>query len=206
MTFSLSDFSVYRNIIHVFLLLLLTVAVGRAQAITINFDDLNPEDFINAEDPDQGLIPLTDEYASLGVMFVDGAYLGGGSPNFSPNFVNGPGFSFYFLGRLPQYVSFYAGSLTEYKVGITAYGSNGFLDSFLTDGEVSGMGSDESTPYRDNQYVSFFEPEGIFSIHLSGQADVYIDNLYFGVEVPEPGSWILFCFGLLVIYLQRKII
>ena len=114
MTFSLSAFSAYRNIIPLFLLILFSFAMERAQAITINFDDLNPEDFINVEDPEQGPIPLTDEYASLGVMFVDGAYLGSASPNFSPNFVNGPGFSFYFLGRLPQYVSFYAGSLARW--------------------------------------------------------------------------------------------
>lgn len=203
MTCSLSDFSVCRNIIHVFLLLLLTVAVGRAQAITINFDDLNPEDFINAEGSDDWLFPLSNEYESVGLIFQDNAYLIGGGGN---NFVNGPGFSFRFVGNLPTYVSMYVGSSVGYKVGVDAFGVNGDRDHKVTDGAIHGMTDEESTPYRDNQFVSFYMPEGISKIHLSGQGDAYIDNLYFGAEVPEPGSWILFCFGLLAIYLKRKTI
>jgi hypothetical protein len=202
MTFSLSGFSAHRNITPLFLLILFSFAMGQAQAITIDFDDLNPEDFINTVDQDEWLFPLTNEYESLGVMFGGPAYLVGYSRKSLPNYVTGPGFGFYFLGVLPTYVSMYVGSEAGYKVGISAYGVNGLLDYVITDGEVAGMNSDESTPFRHNQFVSFFEPEGIYNIDLSGQAGAYMDDLSFGV--PEPGICMLLCIGFLSIYLRLK--
>ncbi|MEN0035449.1 MAG: PEP-CTERM sorting domain-containing protein [Cellvibrio sp.] len=179
---------------------LMLFSVGKAQAVNIDFDDLNPADLIG----DDGYIPLTNQYESLGVLFESGAYLLGYSPKSAPNYVNGPGFSIHFLGVLPTYVSMYVGSNLEHKVGIRAYGVNGYFEDRLTDGEVRGMQWEDSTPYRPNQFISFYMPEGISSINLAGQADTYMDDLTFSVSVPEPSSLLLLFLGMLITYLHRK--
>jgi hypothetical protein len=179
---------------------LMIFSVGKAQAVTIDFDDLNPADLIG----DDGYIPLTNQYESLGVLFESGAYLLGYSSKSAPNYINGPGFSIHFLDVLPTYVSMYVGSVLEHKVDVSIYGLSGLIETKTTDGEVHGFEWEQSTPYRDNQFVSFYVPEGISYIHLNGQADVYMDNLSFGVSVPEPSVLMLFCLGVLITCLQRK--
>ena len=179
---------------------LMLFSIGKAQAVTIDFDDLDPADFIG----DDGYIPLTDQYGSLGVLFEGGAYLSGYSSKSSPNYINGPGFSIYFLDVIPTYVSMYVGSGLKHKVGLSVYGLNGWIENKTTDGEVRGFEWEQSTPYRDNQFVSFYVPEGISHIYLAGQADVYIDDLSFGVSVPEPSALLLLFLGILITYLHRK--
>lgn len=175
-------------------------SMGNAQAITINFDDLDPDDLTDAE----GRLTLTNEYQSQGVVFQGGAYLIGLSTKSLPNYVTGPGFTILFPDVLPTYVSMYVGSTLEYQVGISVYGIDGYIEQKITDGAMHGMQGDYSTPYRPDQFVSFYMPQGISYIQLGGQADTYIDDLSFTVSVPESGTLILFCLGLVMTYLQRK--
>jgi len=176
-------------------------SIGKAQAVTIDFDDLNRDDFVGAED--EWMTPLTNQYESLGVIFEGGAYLSNFSWR-SLNSISGPGFSFYFIGELPTYVSMYAGSVGEYKVNFRAHRSDGSFEDWLTDGGVRGASWESSTPYRENQFVSFYIPEGISSIEVGSQGSPYIDDLTFSVSVPEPDTLLLFCLGILITYFRRK--
>jgi hypothetical protein len=174
-------------------------SIGNAQAITIDFEDLNPDDLRGGE---EGYTPLTNQYESIGVIFEGGAYLAGeaGKPF---NFVDGPGFGFYFIHDLPNYVSMYVGSADQLKVGVSIYGVNGLIETKITDGGVRGINWEDSTPYRDNQFVSFFAAEGVSYVYVGSQQTAYMDNLSFDLVVPEPGILILFCLGLVMVYLHR---
>lgn len=176
-------------------------SVGNAQAVTIDFDDLNYDDFIGSEDEWQ--TPLSDEYESLGVIFSSSAYLSRYSTR-SLNSITGPGFSFFFVHELPTYVSMYVSALDQYKVGLRAFGPDGYFEDKLTDGGVRGASWESSTPYRDNQFVSFFMPGGISSIYINSQGAPYIDDLSFRTSVPEPGGMALILLGVFTVYLQRK--
>ncbi|HSC69645.1 MAG TPA: hypothetical protein VLC79_18270 [Cellvibrio sp.] len=185
-----------------FLLFICTVfSIGNTQAVTIDFDDLNPADFYGEEG--EFNTPLTNQYESLGIIFEGGSYVGGIPGQFS-NIISGPGFSFYFTDELPTYVSMYVGSADQLKVGVSIYGVNGHIETKLTEGGVRGMEWEQSTPYRDNQFVSFFAAEGISYVGVGSQATAYMDNLSFEVIVPEPNAFILLWLGLLMIYLHRK--
>ena len=177
-------------------------SIGNAHAITIDFNDLNPADFYNEG---EWATPLTNQYESLGVIFEGGAYVGGTPGEFS-NILTGPGFGFYFIHDLPTYVSMYVGSADQLKVGVRIYGLNGHIETKITDGWVRGMEWEQSTPYRDNQFVSFFAEEGISFVYVASQQTAYMDNLSFAVVVPEPGVLILFGLGLLMIYMHRKLL
>ena len=178
-------------------------------AITLTFDDLDPTDYEH-ETGELGF--LTNEYQSLGLVFEGAAYLltwTQSQPAMSlPNYVIGPGFNLNFVGDLPTYVSLFVGSSTGHKVELAAHGANGFFEFKSTDGEVHGMGSDQSTPYVPNQFVSFSAPDGISSIQLSGQSDAFIDNLTFTNEpdivAPESSTFILFAIGLLALALCNR--
>jgi hypothetical protein len=175
--------------------------IGKAHAITIDFDDLDPADFSGPG----WYIPVTNEYESLGVLFDGYVNPVAVSTKSSPNFLHGSiGISIYFIDTLPTYVSMYVGSILEHKVGIRAHGADGYIEDRLTDGEVRGMQWEDSTPYRPNQFISFYIPEGISSINIDGQADSYIDDLTFSVSLPEPSAFILLWLGLLMVYLHRK--
>lgn len=177
-----------------------------ANAVMINFDDLDPDSI-----PDR---ILTNEYEAQGVIFEWSAYLSEYSPKSAPNYVVGPGFKFHFTdlylspGMLPKLVSFYTGSSTQSKVGITARGPDGYHETIITEGEVHGMGADEddSTPYIPNQFVTFEFANGISSIELSGQSDAYIDDLsfYYVIEaVPEPSIIVLFLSSITIVAWRR---
>lgn len=202
MSFLLMQFDLSRKVISVLVLSIFAFfSIGKTQAVTIDFDDLDRADFVGTED--ELMTPLTNEYESLGVMFEGGAYLRDFSWR-SLNSINGPGFSFYFIGELPTYVSMYAGSIEGYKVNFRARRSDGSFEDRLTDGGVRGASWESSTPYRENQFVSFYIPEGISSIGVTSQGSPYIDDLTFSVSVPEPDTLLLFCSGILIIFLRRK--
>lgn len=180
-----------------------------AAAITLTFDELDPADY----DPGTGELGfLTDEYESIGLLFEGAAYLLAWTefqhPKSLPNYVIGPGFSLNFVGDLPTYVSLFVGSSTGSQVVLDAFGLNDYHEYKITDGEVHGMGSEESTPYIPNQFVSFSSPTGISSIHLSGQSDAFIDNLTFtdepDIAAPESSTFILFVIGLLGLILCNR--
>ena len=191
-----------RNIFYRLVVVVCSGLVGQGvSAITLTFDDLDPADYEH-ETGEPGF--LTNEYESLGLVFEGAAYLltwTQSQPAMSlPNYVIGPGFNLNFVGDLPTYVSLFVGSSTGHKVELAAFGTNGFLEYKITDGEVHGMGSDQSTPYVPNQFVFFSSPEGISSIQLSGQSDAYVDNLTFtneaNIAAPESSTFILFVIGL----------
>lgn len=172
-----------------------------AQAVMLNFDDLNPESLQHSE----GI--LTNEYEAQGVVFHYSAYLHDGSPKSSPNYVVGPGFGFSFVNTLPVYVSFFTGSSTQSKVFIDARGPGGYFVNIRTEGEIHGMTDEESTPYIPNQFVEFRSDTGISSIELSGQSDGYIDDLTFyypDETVPEPSTIMLFALGLGGLYFRQR--
>lgn len=191
-------FNNYRLLLASFLVFSLS---SSANAVIINFDELDPESISDSI--------LTTEYETQGLVFDYNAYLIPHSPKSSPNYVVGPGITFHFINELPTYVSFYTGSSTQSKVAISATGANGYFKSIITEGEVHGMGSLESTPYIPNQFVVFQSEFGIASIELTGQSDTYIDDLSFYYEgeeivVSEPSVLVLFMLGLCFI-LRRKI-
>jgi hypothetical protein len=175
--------------------------MGNAQAITIDFDDLNPADFY-----EDGYKPLTNEYESLGVLFEGYVQPASGSTKSAPNFLLGStlGFSIYFTDTLPTYVSMYVGSTFGLRVGVRVNGVNGYIEDRVTDGEVLGMNWESSTPYRPDQFVSFYVPEGISYLNVDSKMGPYIDDLTFIVDVPEPGILFLFFLGMLMIYMHGK--
>ncbi|HSX51786.1 MAG TPA: PEP-CTERM sorting domain-containing protein [Cellvibrio sp.] len=165
-----------------------------AQAVIIDFDDLDPSSLPNEM--------VTNEYESQGVVFAWNAYLVPASTQSAPNYVIGPGIVFNFINTLPTYVSFYTGSSTGHKVFISALGPNNYFENIVTEGEIHGMNYEESTPYVPNQFVVFQSESGIASIELSGQSDGYIDDLTFyypgeEIDVPEPSGILLLMLGML---------
>ena len=185
----------------IYLLVFVFCSIGNAQAITIDFDDLEPGSFLQGDSYN----PPINKIESLGLMFEGYVQPIAASTQSSPNFLHGSiDFSIYFLDTLPTYVSMYVGSILEYKVGVRAWDRNGNSEARLTDGGVRGIQWEDSTPYRANQFVSFYMPQGISSISVGGQADSYIDDLTFVVNVPEPGAFILLWLGLLMICVHRK--
>ena len=181
---------------------LIFFSVGSAQAITIDFDDFAPGSFLPG-DPYNPPINILEQYG----IAIDGYVQPvAASTQSAPNFLHGSGpigVGIYFLDQLPTYVSMYVGSQLEYKVSIRAIGPDGYFEDRLTDGAVRGMEYQTSTPYRPNQFISFYFPGGISSIGLGGAADVYIDDLTFIVSVPEPDAFILLWLALLMIYLRN---
>ncbi|HSC69643.1 MAG TPA: PEP-CTERM sorting domain-containing protein [Cellvibrio sp.] len=175
-------------------------SMGSAQAVTIDFDDLDLADFSG-----QGCKPITNEYESLGVIFAGCVEPAAGSTKSGPNFIVGSteGFSIYFTDTPPTYVSMYVGSLFELGVRVSAFGVNSYEER-LTDGVLWGMSWYESTPYRPDQFVSFYMPDGISFLKIYSKIDPYIDDLTFIVDLPEPGVLILFCIGILGFISRRQ--
>lgn len=178
----------------------LSLSCTATQAVTINFDELDPSSLPNEM--------VTNEYESQGVVFEWNAYLVTASTQSAPNYVIGPGILFNFIDTLPTYVSFFTGSSTEHKVFISASGPNNYLANIVTEGQLNGLGSSENTPYTPNQFVVFQSEFGIASIELSGQSDGYIDDLTFyypgdEIEVAEPSGIALLILGLASIFRRR---
>jgi hypothetical protein len=181
--------------------LLMLFSIGNAQAVTIDFDDLEPGSFL----PGDSFNPPINRLESLGIAIEGYVQPLAASTKSAPNFLWGSvGFSIYFIDTPPTYVSMYVGSIQEYKVWLRAFDANGNSEVKNTEGGVRGIQWEDSTPYSPNQFISFYMPEGITNINIGGQADAYIDDLSFSVSVPEPGTFILVCLGLLMIYMHRK--
>ena len=193
---------VFRNAKIVFTVMALMIfQVGKAQAVTIDCDDLEPGSFLTGDCFD----PPTNKLDSFGIEISGCIEPLATSAVSSPNVLWGPlGFTIYFLDEIPTYVSMYVGSLQEYKVFVRADTESGYFEYKNSEGGVRGMEWETSTPYTPNQFISLFIPEGITSITVSGQADVYIDDFTFSASVPEPSSFLLLLLGMLVTYLHRK--
>lgn len=165
-----------------------------SHAVVIDFDDLEKE---NPSD----VIEVTDQYASKGVIF-DIGYLDILAGN---NVITGPAFSFYFIDRLPVYVSFILNNNQELQNSIHALGPNGYSEILSTEGGVRGMSMENSTPYIPNQQVILQSEFGISSVWVGSQASPYLDDLvfYYETAVPEAGALMLFLVGLLGIGMRR---
>lgn len=183
--------------------LALGLFAASAHAVLITFDDLPPP-----ADPGQFAgTPVTDEYAALGLIVNEGYLAGSGVPGTNQSLYGAPYLSLSFIGgTLPTYVSLYVSAPARDRVSVDARGPGGWGASVETD----GAGYPDSTPYRDNQYVSFHSATGISNLDLSAfyflRTGPGIDNLYFGTvaPVPEPASLLLGAAGALTLWAARR--
>jgi hypothetical protein len=158
--------------------------------------------------------PVTDEYASLGVLF-DTAYLqsrDSGDPDYAGSqfILGGPSFSITFTGNLPTFVSFVFGSpVQQFRTVVMAEGADGqVLGSANSGGSYLTGPPDvhwEESPYNPHSRAVFASEAGIarlvFDTEAISRLSGKLDNLYFGnvPAVPEPESLALWAAGLLVI-------
>ncbi|MDB6063610.1 MAG: hypothetical protein JWM78_3713 [Verrucomicrobiaceae bacterium] len=182
-----------------------------AHATLITFDDLTPApcDELHCD-----ALAVTDQYAAQGVIF-SGAALesqdSGLTTTSPPNYLTdlyGPGLDIFFTGpKLPTFVSLYVSAFNQDAVYIDAFGPNGAVASWVTDG---WQGQDSDAPYRDNQLVTFSGAE-ISHLNLSEfynrRGSTTIDNLSFSFDkasVPEPSSIALSMTGFALLLLNRR--
>lgn len=210
---STTPFYAFRCIFKYFAaIVLLSSFALKAHAALINFDDLTyvPE---YPEWPFFADTPVTDQYASQGLLVSDGYllpyYLDPGS---DPDRISGPNYllagnimTLSFMGDLPTYVGMYVGSFSHETIFADAYGPTGLLASVYTAGDG---GPYFSAPYVPRQYLSFESSAGISRIDMSGfygsRVSAFVDDITFTyASVPEPSSLILFGLGALVLVYRR---
>ena len=185
--------------LHFFVILVFSFLCKATNAITIDFDDLDPNELDGYE--------LRDEYATLGVIFEAGYLIPGSGP--SGNAVTGPSVYFTFTGVLPTYVSFISNNIDGLKNSATAKGPNGYEELIITEGWYRGTLPDDerNTPYIPNQRIEFRSEFGISSIGVSSQTTPFIDDLIFHYTkgaVPEPSLAILFILGLSGVFFRNR--
>ena len=194
--------------------ILLTGIASNAQAVFINFDDLT---YVPMHDewPNFADTPLTDQYASQGLLIEDGylyPYFVNSEGELDEDAISGPNYllggnwlNLNFVGEnLPTYVGMYVGSAQE-AIFLEAYGSSGLLGSTHTKGNAPPTWD---TPYEPRQYVSFEFSEGIKQIQMWGafgsRTSAWVDDLTFTyADVPEPSPFILLCLGVFGIFCMR---
>ena len=146
--------------------------------------------------------PITDQYASFGMLVNDG-YLGAGPDQF---LVGGSGFSISFLGAaLPRYVSFNMSSMDVpgAEAYVTAFNGTRQVGFGRTGGVFpTENGPQQVMPYVPDRLISFAVPEGVSQLTFSNsyihRFTASIDNLYFSAvpAVPEPPALLLFAVSL----------
>lgn len=184
----------------------LDLAPLTAHATLITFDDL-----IFA--PTTGCFcdqPITNQYASLGLL-VNGGFLAQGGPAVvSPlNYLLGSNsLTLSFLDPLPTLVTLYVSAVSADVIYLNAYSATGLVQTVNTQGWA---GPFNNTPYTPQQFVSLSNVGGISQVNLQGfynrRLEASVDNLFFGAPtvVPAPPIFPLMGIGLLAwIFLARR--
>jgi hypothetical protein len=165
-----------------------------AHATLITFDDVSAVPVCEDESGFSCTPPtLTNQYASLGVIFGGGAAVVGAATPADGNALSdwwGPGLSIQFTGALPTFVSMEISTLFEQSAYVEIFGTGSYLTTLVTDG---WRGTEEnSTPYQPKQLVSFAGAE-IATLNIGEfygrRGTMTLDNLrfeYAPVDVPEP--------------------
>ena len=176
----------------------LSIAAAPAAAAFVTFEEFPYE---------QGEMlgqPITDQYASFGVLVNDG-YMGMG-PGTDQFLAGGSGFSISFTGAMqPRYVSFNMSSMDIPGAEAYVRAFNGSQQVGF--GRTGGFfptenGPQQVLPYVPDRLISFAVPGGISQLSFSNsyihRFTARIDNLYFGLvpAVPEPPALLLFAAGL----------
>ena len=192
--------------------LFLALASSGAQAIVINFDEL---EYLYAPDSDFDCFcdhPIGDHYLSQGLRIFDG-YLSQYSSENLPYIVSEPNFllggnplHLDFVGALPTSVGMTVSSLFGEAILFNVYGPSGLI---LHTQSTGWAGSDDDLPYFDKQFISFTSATGISSITVDGyyqrKVNALIDDLtYDYTPVAEPSSLVLFSIGLVGCLLLRR--
>ena len=200
------------------LVALTCLASTTAQAAFITFDEF-PYKPLFPDEPSWSDHPITDEYASLGVV-IDGGYLqpAGADPAFrdSQFLLGGPYLSIRFTGAdLPTHVALaFRSPQPGFRATVGAMGADGsFLRSFDTGGDYfAGLddGWVRDRPYTAYNLASFSSQSGVsglfFDVAIGTRITAKIDNLYFGnvPAVPEPATLAMWAAGLGVVALARR--
>lgn len=194
--------------------LLFSFTALNAQAVFIDFDDLTYVP-VDEEMPHFSDTPVSDQYASLGLIISEGYLLPyGAEGEADPDFISGPNYllggntlTLWFGSELPTHVGMYVMSSQNEAFFLEAYGTSGLLGKAQTAGYA---GPFNDTPYVPRQYVTFDSSEGINRIDLRGfygsRVSAMIDDITFTyAAVPESSSLALMGIGLAaLIYRRRK--
>lgn len=183
-----------------------SVGNGFANATFIDFDEL-PYD---PEHPEFYAHPVTDQYASQGLM-IDGGFLlqywpDGDDTISSPNYLlAGIGMHMSFLGEAPTFVSMHVNSWRQEAIYFDFYGDSGLIASLKTKGYA---GPHDDVPYEPNQFISLAAAEGIRGVYVNGfygrSTAGEIDDLTFTYGVPESSPLMLLSLGLLLVLVLRR--
>lgn len=184
------------------------ISLGMANsafAVLIDFDDLTP--VYDPEFPCWCDNPLTDQYASQGVIFNGGAWVNSDIDSNNVMTTGSGGASISFIGNLPTFVSMNVTSLQGDAIGLEAWGPSGVIAFKQT---LGWFGFEEGyIPAVPNELISFSSDVGISSISILGfynlRVEADIDNINFTyAPIPEPSSLVLISLGLLGIFWRRS--
>jgi hypothetical protein len=179
---------------------------GFAHATFIDFDEL-PYD---PEHPEFYAHPVTDQYASQGLM-IDGGFLmqydsSSEAIISSPNYLlAGIGMHMSFLGAAPTFISLHVNSWRQEVIYFDFYGDSGHITTLKTKGYA---GPHDDVPYEPNQFISLAVTEGIRGVYVNGfysrSTAGEIDDLTFTYGVPEPSPLLLLGVGLGLVLIMRR--
>lgn len=175
-----------------------------ASALLINFDELTPV-YLDPEAPFFADNPITDQYASQGVVFLGGAWLNGfDSQNYMT--MGAGGAMLQFTGILPTLVSMEVTSIHNDAIFFNMTDASGSIIDKNTAGWRGPFY--EHIPAIPNELITFTSELGISSINMFGFFDLRneanIDNITITYSsVPEPSSLALFALALLAVIVRQ---